>query len=194
MRFLRRLVPASVLVMTLVWVLLWGDFAPFGFLSGYVVAWLIRLRFPMPQIHWPGRFRPIGFVVLVVRLVYDLVVSSWAVLRLALARDVELHSGIVRVDQVSDVDLYQVQVAEMISLVPGTVVVELVRSPRCLYLHVLDLDAHPVDDIRAMALRVERQVLEAFGSADELRAFREHRAWPDQAVVAAEPTGWEAEE
>lgn len=194
MKLLRTAFPAAVIVMTLVWVLLWGDFAPFGILSGYLVAWLIRWRFPMPQIHWPGRFRPIGFARLVVELVLDLVVSSWAVLRLALAREVDLRSGMVRVDLVTDVDLYQVQVAEMISLVPGTVVVELVRSPRSLYLHVLDMDTHSVADIRAMAARVELQVLRAFGSDEELRAFRDHHAEPEGAGAPGGTTGWEADE
>ncbi len=194
MKLLRTAFPAAVIVMTLVWVLLWGDFAPFGILSGYAVAWLIRWLFPMPFVHWPGRFRPVGFARLVVELVFDLVVSSWAVLRLALARDVDLHSGIVRVDLATEVDLYQVQVAEMISLVPGTVVVELVRSPRCLYLHVLDMDAHSVAGIRAMAARVELQVLRAFGSGEELRAFREHHAGPEGAGAPGGTTGWEADE
>lgn len=194
MKILRRVFPASVVVMTLVWVLLWGDFAPFGIVSGYGLAWIIRWRFPMPQIHWPGRFRPVGFVRLILELVLDLVVSSWAVLRLALARRVDLHSGIVRVDLVSDVDLYQVQVAEMISLVPGTVVVELVRSPRSLYLHVLDMDAHTVEEVRVMAARVELQVLRAFGADEELLAFRQHHAGPLGAASRCGGEQWEADE
>ena len=39
----------------------------------------------------------------------------------------------------SNNDLYQVGVAQLISIVPGTLVVEVVRRPRLLYLHVFDL-------------------------------------------------------
>lgn len=193
---IRRIFSPSVIIMTLVWVFLWGDVAPFAFVSGIAVAWLIRWQFPLPPMHWPGRFRPIGFIRLVVRLVWDLIVSSWAVLVLALPRRIDLKPGIVRVDMVTDVDLYQVQVAEMISLVPGTVVVEVVRKPRCLYLHVVHMpDEGDADDIRAMAIRVERQVLAAFGSDRERAAMEALHARPRRRrLFASNQHGWESEE
>lgn len=191
---IRRLFPPSVLVMTAVWLFLWGDFAPFGLLSGMVIAHLVRWRFPLPPIHWPGRFRPRGMAALVGHLLHDLVVSSWRVLRLAVAPKVRLRPGIVRIDLVTDVDLYQVQVAEMISLVPGTVVVELVRSPRSLYLHVVDMDEqHDKEAIRDMAVRIERQVLDAFGSDEERAAFaaRHGRAAGNRSRAGGD--GWESQ-
>lgn len=191
----RRLFTPSVFVMTGVWLALWGDFAPFGIISGLVVAWLIRWRFPMPPMYWPGSFHPWGGVKLVAGLIFDLVVSSWRIVKLALAPGVNLRPGIVRVDLVTDVDMYQVQVAEMISLVPGTVVVELVRSPRRLYLHVIDMDEdHDAPAIREMAVRIERNVLAAFGSKEERVTFEAQHTRPQRRRRSPFSNRWETEE
>ena len=65
-------------------------------------------------------------------------------------------------------------VAEMISLVPGTVVVEVVRHPRRLYLHCIDLIGEdPVKRIHTMVDGVEQRVLNAFGSKEEIAAFKQ---------------------
>lgn len=190
----RRIITPSILLMTGVWLALWGDFAPFGIISGIMVAWAIRLRFPMPPMHWPGSFHLWGGIKLVVGLIYDLVVSSWRIVKLALARKVDLLPGIVRIDLVTDVDLYQVQVAEMISLVPGTVVVEVVRSPRRLYLHVIHMDPeHDATAIREMAVRIERNVLAAFGSKEEQQAFEAQHARPSRRRRSPFSNRWETE-
>lgn len=170
-----RFRPLSVFGMMTVWILLWGSISPVIVLSGILIGWLIDIVFPLPPIFWEGRFRLWGVIVLGAHLLYDLVVSSFRVVALVFERKVNLNAGIIRVDLHSDNDLYQVQVAEMISLVPGTVVVEVVRSPRRLYLHAIDLkDEDPVGRIRLMALNVEARVLRAFGSDEEIEAFNRH--------------------
>lgn len=167
-----RVRPLSILGMTLVWVLLWGSASPLILISGAVLAWLVDIVFPLPPIFWEGRFHPVGFVKLVSHLLWDLVVSSIRLVRLVFRREARLDAGIVRVDLHSDDDLYQVAVAELISLVPGTVVVEVVRQPRRLYLHALELhDAAAVDGIQHMAMGVESRVLQAFGSASQIADF-----------------------
>ena len=139
-----------------------------------IPAWVIGIVFPLPPIFWQGRFRPWGFIVLVAHELRDLVVSSIRLVGLAFHRKVELNAGIVRVDLHSDDDLYQVAVAELISLVPGTVVVEVVRHPRRLYLHCIDLvGENPVQRIHTMVDGVEQRVLHAFGSTEEIAAFEE---------------------
>ncbi|AQX15703.1 hypothetical protein TESS_TESS_00392 [Tessaracoccus sp. O5.2] len=167
-----RVRPLSILGMTLVWALLWGSASPLIVLSGILIAWVVDVVFPLPPIHWTGRFRPLGFLRLLGHLLLDLVVSSLRILRLAFLREVKLDAGIVRVDLHTDDDLYQVAVAELLSLVPGTVVVEVVRHPRRLYLHALELhDAESVDKVQRMVMAVESGVVRAFGSAEQIHAF-----------------------
>lgn len=164
--------PLSVLGILLVWIALWGSLSPLVLVSGVLLGWLVGVVFPLPPIHWAGRFHPIGFLVLVGTLLRDLVVSSARLIGLAFAKKVNLNAGIVRVDLHTDDDLYQVAVAEMISLVPGTVVVEVVRHPRRLYLHAIDLVGDdPVARIQRMAEGVDRRVVRAFGSTAEIEAF-----------------------
>ena len=169
-----RFRPLSVFGMPLMWMLLWGSASPVIVLSGMLIGYLIDIVFPLPPIFWQGKLRPLGVVVLVFHLLWDLVVSSFRVVALVFHRRVNLNAGIVRVDLQSDNDLYQVQVSELISLVPGTVVVEVVRSPRRLYLHVIDLvgdDA--VGRVQRMVFDVESRVLRAFGSDEEIEQFNE---------------------
>lgn len=190
-----RLVPMSVFLMAGVWVLLWGDFAPFGIISGIAIAWLIKAQFPMPPVYWPGRPHLLGSIRLLYGLIRDLVVSSWRLVRLTIDPRATLRPGIVKVEQFTDVDLYQVQVAEMISLVPGTVVVELVSSPRRLYLHVVDMDEeHDADSIREMATEIEHRVLQAFGSRDEMDRFDKQHNRPSRRRRPNFFDRWETEE
>lgn len=183
-----RFRPLSVLGMTAIWVILWGGISPMIIASGILLAYLIGLVFPLPPINWEGRFHPIGFALLLWHLLHDLVVSSVRMVSLAFARPVDLNAGIIRVDLDSDNDLYQVQVAELISLVPGTVVVEVVKHPRRLYLHAVDLiGPDPVQRIQDMTHDVEGRVLAAFGSKQEIAEYREARSRGMHPVDAEPP-------
>lgn len=188
-----RLRPAATLSMAVVWMLLWGSPSPVAFLGGALLGWLITIVFPLPPIHLSGRPHLVGCIVLLGHLLRDLVVSSFRIIRLTWGREVHLRSGIVRTELFSDNDLYQVQVAELTSLIPGTVVVEIVRSPRRLYLHVLDLEGeHAIAGVRHQVLETERRVLRAFGTKQEQDAF-------ETACVKLPPTAtrrdeWEVEE
>lgn len=164
--------PLSVFGMTLIWVLLWGSASPLVLASGMALGWVVDVVFPLPPIFWQGRFRPFGFAVLVWHLMQDLVVSSFRLVRLAFRREVRLDAGIVRVDLHTDDDLYQVAVGELISLIPGTVVVEVVRQPRRLYLHTLELrDDAAVERVQRMVMAAESRVVRAFGSRSQIEDF-----------------------
>ena len=164
--------PMSMIASGIIWCFLWASLSPMVFLGGALLGWLITVIFPLPPIFWTGRFSPIGFLVLLGHLLADLVVSSFRVLLMVLPKKIDLRAGIVRVDLHSDNDLYQVQVATLISLVPGTVVVEVVRKKRRLYLHVIGMDPHdPIGVVQAMTTGVERRVMRTFASKAELAEF-----------------------
>lgn len=181
-----KLRPLATLTMTAVWVILWGSVSPLVIVGGILFSYLITVVFPLPPIHWAGRFRPWPFLGLCCHLLADLVASSARIVVLAFERTVNLNAGIVRVDLASDNDLYQVQVAQVISLVPGTVVVEVVRQPRRLYLHAIDLTGpDPVRQIQQRVHTVETQVLTSFGSKEEIAAFRRELARIEESECSA---------
>ncbi len=67
-----------------------------------------------------------------------MVASSIGIVRLAFRFGHTPRSAIIRVQLRSHSDLYLTQTAELVSLVPGTIVVEARRATSTLYLHVLD--------------------------------------------------------
>lgn len=186
-----RIRPAVMVISAFLWTMLWSSFNPVTLISGALLGWLIGVIFPLPPMFWMGRISIVGAAWLVIKLFWDLTKSSFMLMKYAFQRKVDLQAGIVRVDLITDNDLYQVGVASMISLVPGTVVVEVVRHPRRLYLHCVGLeDDDAADGIQEMTTGVEGRLVNAFGSKEERHDFREALRTPS--VVP--PTDWAAEE
>ena len=166
-----RLQSRAVLLLAVVWVLLWGEASLLNILYGLVLGWLISVVFWLAPIRYYGKVRLWGLLRLVLAQVKDLAVASFQVAVVALRPNLNIKPGIIKVRLAANSDLYQVAVAELISVVPGTLVVETVRRPRLLYLHVFDLpDAGAIRKQRKHALQIEDRVIRAFGSDHELRA------------------------
>lgn len=164
-----------ITLLTVFWVAISGQLNPFGVVGGAALAWLVTIAFPLPPLHYRGRPNPWGLVVLVTVLVRDLAVASFTLARQALQPNPTPQPGIVRVQLASDSDLYQVNTAELLSIVPGTIVIDARRRTRTLYLHVFDLSGQSPDDVRAESLAVERRVLRALASPRERKAAQEER-------------------
>ncbi len=160
---------AALVVLTAVWVLLWGRPTIFVLLTGVLLALLIGVVFPLPSIQLHGRIRPLNLAKLGVRLLADLVTSSATIVALAFRFGSTPHAAIVRVKLRSHSDLYLAQTAELVSLVPGTIVIEARRSASMLYVHVLDT-VSDADLERAVrdTLDAEARVIRAFGSREEI--------------------------
>lgn len=178
-RPIRALHLPAIVVLTAVWVLLWDQVSVFILVTGVLLAIAVSLVFPLPPIELHGRIRPLGLIRLGIRLLADLVRSSVTVVALAFRVGATPRSAIVRVRLRTRSDLYLTQTAELVSLVPGTIVLEVHRSTHTLYLHVLDT-VEPADLDRAVrdVLDAEARVLRAFGSAAEIAALESGGAMP----------------
>ena len=158
---------ASVVWLTLVWVGLWGTLTPANLLGGIVIAVLVVRGLPMPVIDYHGRVRIGRLLALIGRIAVDLVVASTQVALLALGRRAP-RSAVIRVVLRSHSDLYLTLTAQIVSLVPGSVVVEAHRLSGTLYVHVLDITTTGVEEHRREVLAIEERVLRALASDDEL--------------------------
>jgi multicomponent Na+:H+ antiporter subunit E len=97
------------------------------------------------------------------------------------------RSSIVRVQLRSRFDLYLTLTAELVSLVPGTIVLEVHRTTGTLYLHILGAtDDAAIEEAVAAVYEAEARVLRTFGSAAELAALQADRPQPDHDDVVRE--------
>jgi multicomponent Na+:H+ antiporter subunit E len=160
-----------------VWVLLWGTLTPAVLLSGLVVAPLCLAACRLPAVPLRSRPRVGPALGALRRFAVDVAVSSaqvaWAVLR----RGPATRSAIVAVRVPSRAerpsDLQVATAANRISLVPGTLVVDVDRPSDTLYVYVLDVRTdEDVETARRNSARAVDDVLAAAGHAERDREVR----------------------
>ena len=174
--------PSSIVGLTLVWVVLWRELSPLVVVSGVLVAIAVCLVFPLPPVRLFLRVRPVALVVLVLGFLADIVRASLEVSGVVLRRR-PVRNAVVAVDLESSSDFVLTGVAMMLSLVPGSVVVEVRRSTHTLYLHVLDTpDVESAERFRRRALELEQRFLRAFVPVEPDPAPRTAAARPDEEV------------
>jgi multicomponent Na+:H+ antiporter subunit E len=159
----RRPSLAAVVVLTLTWVLLWDQVSLFLVVTGVLLSVLVFLVFPLPRIDRDGRVHPVALARLVGRLGVDLVGSSVRVVGLAFSARTP-RGAIIRVRLRSRSDLVLTLTAELVSLVPGSLVLEIHRASSTLYIHVLDtVEPAALEQAARDVLDAEARVLRAFG-------------------------------
>ncbi|MEO1199720.1 MAG: Na+/H+ antiporter subunit E [Pseudomonadota bacterium] len=155
------------LVLALMWAGITASFHPanllFGFLLGYLSLWLARHRFGEKAFF--GRSRRI-FSLLGVFLV-ELIKSGAKVAAMTLAPGQNYSPGIVAIPLSCDRDIEITLLANMISLTPGTLSIDVSTDRSTLYVHAMDVDdpQELIDEIKAtferrimLALRDERDM------------------------------------
>ena len=167
------LVPFLGLV--LLWMLLWGSFSLLNLITGVALALLVSIIFYLPAVRLSGRVNPWRGLILFGRLLFDIVVASLQIAWIAIGPGYRASNAIIAVPLVTRSDLVMTFTAEAISLVPGSIVLDLDRENATLYLHALNVKS--VDEIpklKASVLATERRIILAGGSADDLERLREH--------------------
>jgi multicomponent Na+:H+ antiporter subunit E len=168
---LRHQLPLLVWLV-LVWMLLWGTWSWANLISGTVLALAVTVLLPLPPVVGGTHLHPLGLAVFVGYFFYDLVRSAALVAWQTLRPGGIGYSAIIRVQMRTDSDLLLTIVAESLTLVPGSVVIDMDREQRTLSLHVLHVrDLADVERRRAAVLAEEERVVRAFGSADEIAAL-----------------------
>lgn len=153
--------------LVLLWFLLWGDFSWANALSGIAIGYLIVLVSGVghsSSIESDDRsrispLRLVHFAVFVlIKLVQSNLVLAWEIL----TPSNRINSGIIAIPLRTQSTLSMVVVANVITLTPGSLVLESKGSPSTLYVHVLHL--HDLDRVRRDLMRVEELAVRAFGS------------------------------
>ena len=177
----------TVLWLAVVWVMLWGTLSWGNVLAGLGIALLVTVLMPLPTIDFHGRVRPLGILVLLLRFLWELVVASVEVSLYAFRFGKVPRGAVVGVRLRSSSDLYLTLVAEISSLVPGSLVIEAHRNTGMLYLHVLDIESYGgPDKVRHDTLELEARVMRALASDDELARAGVAKTRRGQAALDAE--------
>lgn len=154
--------------LTVIWVLLWSSLNWANLLTGAVVAVVVCLAFPLPQVDLGLRLHPWGIVRLVVYLLYDMYTSGVKVTRQIFV-DHPHRAAVMAVPLRCRSDLMLTATAVAVSNVPGGSVVEVRRATATLFLHVLDADRPAeLDRARRSVWRLEELTVRAFGTRDEI--------------------------
>lgn len=146
---------------------LFGDLSVGNLLAGLAIGAVILVLFPLPPVIAGLRLRPWAFVVLVARFLVDLVMASLEVAYKAVAPWYRPAGRFVRVRLDGGSDLTRVVTAELCSLVPGSLVVDLDPESGELMLHLFDAPTPAAE--RAAVRRAqaqERRVLRALSARE----------------------------
>ncbi|TQN32285.1 multisubunit sodium/proton antiporter MrpE subunit [Haloactinospora alba] len=181
-RMLGRL--PTVLWLTVMWGLLWGDFSPGTVIAGAVVASGCYAVAKLPHIPVKLRFSPVPALRLAAYIAFDLVASSVHVAVHVLWRPSRVRGAIVAVPMRTDSDLLLAMVSGGLSLITGSLVIELNRDRGVVYVHGIPIHSpQSVGRLRRQIQRTEEQFVRAFGTPDDIAQFeaaeREFAALPD---------------
>jgi len=161
-----RIQPFPLLWLTLVWMALWRDISVGNLLAGALLGAFVLVLFPLPRLIVDVRVHPRGLVVLLARFLADVVRASLDVAWRAVGPGQVPHGSVVTVQLRSRDELFQTVTAQMVSLVPGSVVVELDSPQGLLSVHIFAAQTPAdVEQARANVLAQEDRVLRALAAA-----------------------------
>lgn len=148
-------------LLALAWSAVTGSFSFLNFALGFVLG-IFALSMIREQVGSVGYFsRARRVTSLMLLFVYELVLSAWRVAVLVLSPRMDLKPGIfaypLRVDRDFEITL----LANLITLTPGTLSVDVSDDRRILYVHAIDA-SDPDATRRDIAEGFERKIMEAF--------------------------------
>ena len=175
----RRWVVAGTVVVLLaaLWVLLWGTFSLGNLVNGLVLAVIVTMVFPLPEAAGGGRLRVPALLAFLGRFVLDLVTASAQVAWFAVRPARVPTSSVLACRVRSSSELVLTVLAEALSLVPGSLVIEVRPDIRTVYCHVLDAgDDAAVEGFRTRVLAVEALIIRALGTPEDLALLADPRS------------------
>lgn len=162
-----------LLGLLLTWMLLWREFSWLSLVSGVVVSIIAMRLFYLPPVILAGRFNAWWALRYLGYFLWHLALASVQVAWLAIKPGPPPRTAIIAAKLRTRSDFVLTLVALTISLIPGSLVVEVDRFGSTLYLHVLNTPTQrEIRLMRAQIARIERLLLRTLGSRAEVEAMR----------------------
>ena len=164
--------------LTFVWVLLWGQVTVANIVGGILVSLLVLTVMPLPPVPVEGKLHLLSALRLLGRVLVDLAKSSVEVAWLAIRPGAPPLTAILRVHVHVKSDLVLGLLVDAINVVPGTIVLEVDRTARDLYIHVLDVGTTAkVERFYSTVAHLEHLFI---------RAFEREQDWQPREIPAGE--------
>lgn len=164
-----RVIPLPTLVsLVIVWVLLFGELSVATVLSGLLAGLAITLLLPLPPLDSGFRVHPIATAVFLAHFAKDMVVASARVVAQAFAFGRLPRSSIIAVPLRTRSDLLLTFTAICVTVIPGSVVVDVRSGTHTLFVHVLGARAGDVEQARRDIFALEERIVRAFGPRREI--------------------------
>ena len=149
------------ILLALIWAAVSGSFSEanlvFGFLLGMIVLFIIREQ--VGTLGYLARARRITSLILL--FLVELAKSAAKVAKLAVSPNLDLKPGFFAYELNTDRDFEITILANLITLTPGTLSVDVSEDKKILYVHAVT-----IDDVAAMRADIadgfERKIMEAF--------------------------------
>jgi multicomponent Na+:H+ antiporter subunit E len=154
--------PILTPILAIVWVLITGSASPANILVGLGAAALA-----LAIVREPGRrlaryrVRPLHLLMLALTFLKELALSAWTVAVTVVSPRMEVGPGIFAFPLTVTRDFEITLLANLITLTPGTLSVDVSDDRKTLFVHALDC-SDPQAARRAIAEGFERRILEAF--------------------------------
>ena len=159
------------------WGALWQDFSAGNLIFGAVLAFLVANIFYLPPVELSGRFNLIYALGFLARFFYKLIQASFEVLWLAVVKGPHIRNAVVGVKLRSHSDLLVTATGHALSLIPGSLVVEVDRSTSTLYLHCLNVcTPEQADRVRRDVRDTESWLIRSIGTREDLAVLKAEKA------------------
>ena len=169
---LRQELPLLVWLV-IVWGALWQDFSPGNLLFGALLAVAVARLFYLPPVELSGRFNILYAVPFALVFLAKVAAASAQLLYLAIAKGPKVTNAVVAVPLRSRQDLMVTATGHVISLIPGSLVVEVDRSTSTLYLHALNISSpQEVENLKNEVRSIEAGLIRIKGTKEELETVR----------------------
>ncbi|WP_153769824.1 Na+/H+ antiporter subunit E [Labrenzia sp. CE80] len=149
------------ILMALAWGAVSGSFTVVNLMFGFVLStgalYLIR-----EQVGTGSYFNRAGKAIgLALLFIYELALSAWRVALIVMRPNMNLQPGIIAYPLTVDQDFEITMLANLITLTPGTLSVDVSEDRKTLYVHCIDVPdpQATIDDIKN---GFERKILEVF--------------------------------
>lgn len=163
--------------LVVVWGALWQDFSVGNLLFGAIIAVVVSQAFYLPPVELSGRFNVLRALVFLLWFLKQVTVASFQVLFWAVVRGEKIRNAVIAVPLRSPSDLLMTAVGHVLSLIPGSLVVEVDRGQATLYVHAMNAPTpDSVEKVRAGIQDIEARLIQVMGSKDELVALQAERA------------------